>query len=321
MTRYLTELGDVLRDAGLDVVEVPGARTRGHGAMDDQPAGVLCHHTAGPKTGGGQWPRTAPRLFVPGYPSLGVVVDGRPGLEGPLCNLGLTRAGVWVFVAAGVAWHAGTGSAAWCTTRGNYRLIGVEAESTGVTDDWTDEQRESYPRGVAALIAHYGLSPARAIGHKEWAPGRKIDPAFVDMGQFRRAVTAWRDQPGRAPAAPANPTPAAAPALITEDKQMDIELAVKPDGTFGRMVKVEVGGVVAQRVFATFGAYLGSVHYVLTAWSADGKPYRPDPVWDGFELAEGKHYGVEVPAGSRALVIEGRVEQGAHPVAAVWHLT
>lgn len=182
----LTWMADVLRAAGLPVIEVPGWRTRGHGAMGDV-AGVLCHHTAGAARGDGR----IGSFVVPGYPSLGIVVTGRPGLAGPLANLGLTRAGVWVTIAAGQGWHAGTGGVPWCSSNGNARLIGVEAESVGTRDDWTPQQRESYPRGCAALLRHLDLGPYRAIGHKEWAPSRKIDPAFWDMAAFRANVARW----------------------------------------------------------------------------------------------------------------------------------
>lgn len=171
----LTWLADVLRAANLPVIEIAGWKTRGHGEMVAEVRGVLLHHTAGPAAGN--------------YPSLGVVRDGRPGLEGPLANLGLGRDGSWIVIAAGQAWHAGTGSYAWCPRdQGNRYLIGVEAESVGTRDDWTPAQRENYPRGVAALLEHLGLPAERVIGHKEWAPSRKIDPAFWDLDQFRRTV-------------------------------------------------------------------------------------------------------------------------------------
>lgn len=198
MARMLTELADVLRADGLPVREIPGWKTKGHGAMADV-LGVLCHHTAGPRTGL--------------YPSENVVVNGRPGLEGPLANLGLDRAGTWITVAAGQAWHAGTGSVPWCPANtGNSHLIGVEAESCGVVDDWTDAQRGSYPRGVAALLRHFNLPAARAIGHKEWAPNRKIDPAFWSMPAFRGDVDRWLRLSTSVP-----PTPAPAPLPQEED--------------------------------------------------------------------------------------------------------
>ena len=88
----LTDLADVLRGAGLTVVERPGWRTRGHGQM----SGVRCvvlHHTAGPATGEA--------------PSLGVVENGRPDLPGPLAQLVLGRSGTWYVVAAGLCHHTG----------------------------------------------------------------------------------------------------------------------------------------------------------------------------------------------------------------------
>jgi hypothetical protein len=170
----MTDIAAILRDAGLPVREVPGWQSRGHGAMGPV-LGVLCHHTAGAASGN--------------YPSERIVVNGRPGLAGPLAQLGLARDGTWIVIAAGQAWHAGTGSMSWVPgRRGNTHLIGIEAESVGTRDDWTPQQRAGYPRGVATLLEAFGLPASRAIGHKEWAPGRKIDPAYWDMRAFRAEV-------------------------------------------------------------------------------------------------------------------------------------
>lgn len=205
-------LADCLRQAGLPVREIPGWRTRGHGEFSAAGVlGVICHHTAGPATGA--------------YPSESVVVTGRPGLEGPLANLGLDRNGVWIIVSAGQAWHAGSGSASWCPpNQGNNRCLGVEAESVGTRDDWSDAQRGSYPRGVAALLSHLGLPASRAIGHLEWAPTRKIDPAFWDMNQFRADVARWQST------APQISGPSSRPrtASLMEDDDMILEPA--PNG-------------------------------------------------------------------------------------------
>ncbi|CAF5118568.1 unnamed protein product, partial [Rotaria sp. Silwood1] len=74
----LTGLADILRGAGLKVVEVAGWKTRGHGVMSSV-KGIIVHHTAGPATGD--------------FPSLGVVRDGTSSLSGPLAQLGLGRTG------------------------------------------------------------------------------------------------------------------------------------------------------------------------------------------------------------------------------------
>lgn len=168
-------LADVLRASGLPVFEVDGWRTRSAGSMQN-PTGVLGHHTAGPAAGN--------------YPSLGVVVNGRPDLPGPLAQLGLGRDGTWFVIAAGRANHAGTGKLPWVPqNKGNHFLLGVEAESTG-RGGWTAAQKDSYPRGVAALLRHLGLSADRFAAHKEYAPNRKIDPFGWpgDMDGFRATV-------------------------------------------------------------------------------------------------------------------------------------
>ena len=174
MNFRLTWLADVLRAAGLTVVEVPGWKTRGHGDMGEV-RGVLLHHTAGPLKGDA--------------PSLPVVINGRPDLPGPLSQLFLARSGVWHVVAAGKAWHAGAG--VWRgVTDGNARLVGVEAENTGLPNDpWPAAQVTSYAKGVAAILSHVGAPVEMAAGHKEYATpkGRKSDPSF-DMPAFREKV-------------------------------------------------------------------------------------------------------------------------------------
>lgn len=172
-------LADALRAGGCKVVEQPGWKTRGTGGRFD-PIGVLVHHTAGSCTGN--------------LGSLGIVRDGRAGLSGPLSQLMLARDGVFHVIAAGRANHAGAGSAKWVPNNdGNRYLIGIEAESCGRHADhaWTAAQLAAYPRGVAALLRHMGKTEANVIGHKEWAPSRKIDPAFWDMHAFRADTRGW----------------------------------------------------------------------------------------------------------------------------------
>lgn len=171
-------LPQVLRDAGLTVVEVPGWKNRGHGD-EGKVLGVLCHHTCGPLHGD--------------LPDLNVLVDGRPDLGGPLCNLGLGRNGTYYMIAAGKAWHAGAGL--WQGVRdGNAHFIGIEAENTGETkgaraDTWPAVQMDAYRRGVAAILKHIGAASIMCAGHKEYAlpHGRKDDPDF-DMEKFRADV-------------------------------------------------------------------------------------------------------------------------------------
>jgi peptidoglycan hydrolase-like protein with peptidoglycan-binding domain len=226
----LTWLPQVLKGAGMKVATVDGWEDRGHGDMGEI-AGVICHHTAGPKTGN--------------MPSLNTVIQGRPDLSGPLAQLGLGRDGSWFVIAAGKAFHAGAGSWKGVTT-GNSSFIGIEAENTGLSDDtpWPAAQVEAYQRGVAAILKHLGKSEEWCVGHKEWAtpPGRKTDPNF-DMAGFRGAVANFlkgAEAPALIPAAePARPDGSAGrptlrrPATGELVKVVQAKIGVVPDGNFG----------------------------------------------------------------------------------------
>ena len=168
----LTDLADACRKSGLKVVEVDGWRTRGHGNLYGLQT-IAVHHTATAKTAPGD------------YPSLGVVRDGRPGLPGPLSQLGLGRSGTVYVIAAGVAYHAG---ATFEQRQDNWHALGIEAEHNGL-DPWPPALVDAYARLCAALCEHYGLGPDRVLGHKEIATprGRKTDPNF-DMDAFRARV-------------------------------------------------------------------------------------------------------------------------------------
>ncbi len=168
---WLTDLADACRKSGLNVIETAAWRTRGHGPMNGVRA-IACHHTAGPATGEA--------------PSLNVVRDGRPGLEGPLSHLVLGRSGAVYVIAAGLCWHTG---ATFHPDQGNAWAIGIEAEATG-TSGWPAVQYQAYARLCRALADHYGLPLSRVLGHKEIASplGRKIDPNF-SMSDFRIAVS------------------------------------------------------------------------------------------------------------------------------------
>lgn len=166
-----TWIADALRTGGclVDETRVADWKTRGHtdGPTMDDVVGVMGHHTAGPAAGD--------------LPSFGTVLNGRPDLAGPLANLMLSRAGVWVTIAAGRPWHAGAADnpAAWPWIPdgdANGHVLGIEAESDGA-GDWTPAQLTAYPQGVAALLRYRGLGADRFLGHLEWAPRRKVDPA------------------------------------------------------------------------------------------------------------------------------------------------
>lgn len=176
-------LADVLRAEGLKVIEHPGWLNRGHGDFKDI-RGVMCHHTAG--GGPNDWQ---------------VVLNGRPDLPGPLAQLVLEKDGTYRVICAGVAWHAGRGSwPGWPTNNANWHVIGIEAVSRGVPDaqgryDWTPAQLDAYRRGCAAIARKVGFGVNNIVGHKEYSSEGKIDPAGIDMHQFRRDVAQLLERP------------------------------------------------------------------------------------------------------------------------------
>jgi peptidoglycan hydrolase-like protein with peptidoglycan-binding domain len=174
MAFSLTWLPEVLRAEGLKVAETEGWTTRGRGELG-RVRGVMCHHTASSAEGN--------------MPTLSVLKNGRPGLSGPLAQLGLGRDGTFYVIAAGRANHAGDGI--WRgLSSGNSSFIGIEGENGGrQTDAWPPVQMDAYRRGVAAILKHIRADADMCCGHREYAlpKGRKIDPLF-DMAEFRREV-------------------------------------------------------------------------------------------------------------------------------------
>lgn len=248
MSGYLTNLAAVIRAEGLNVYEVPGWEERGHGPMSDVRT-ITCHHTAGP---------TAAKDPRP-YPSLLTVRDGRPGLAGPLAQLGLGRDGTVYVIAAGLCWHAGISRHIDYT---NSHAIGIEAENAGTTwpftgkprDPWPAVQVDAYERLCAALVAagqdgrltgtRLPLDASDVRGHKEtcYPLGRKTDP-LLDMDALRSAVR--RDLADRPTRSQPRPTPAPRPTLtrllkrrtpmMRGDDVKALQRVIKstPDGVFG----------------------------------------------------------------------------------------
>jgi hypothetical protein len=164
------------RAAGMKVVEVPGWQARG-AEFPTIPNTIVCHHTATPKAAKGD------------LPSQKILVEGRPDLPGPLCQLGLGRNGTVYVIASGKANHAGKG--AWAGVNQSIRTVGIEAENPGDGTPWPQKQYDAYVQLVAVLVRSLGTTFEHVAGHKEWAlpKGRKTDPTF-DMAAFRSRVCA-----------------------------------------------------------------------------------------------------------------------------------
>jgi hypothetical protein len=178
-------LAEDCRRAGLKVVEVPGWETRG-ADFPAFPNTVVAHHTATPATARGD------------LPTKKILLDGRPDLPGPLCQVGLGRNGTVYVIASGKANHAGKG--AWKGTTSSAQTIGIEAEHPG-PGAWPAEQYAAYVKLTAVLLRGLGQNAERACAHREWAlpAGRKTDVAF-DMAPFRAAVRQHLDALNGTPA-------------------------------------------------------------------------------------------------------------------------
>jgi peptidoglycan hydrolase-like protein with peptidoglycan-binding domain len=239
-------LADVLRAEGLDVVEYPGWRDRGHGDFKDI-RGVMVHHTGSDTA------------------SAASIAEGRPDLEGPLSQLHIARDGTVTVVAVGVAWHAGVGMYPWLPTNmANWHMIGIECANSGTSPtaphrmNWPDAQYFALVGCCAAINRRLGQTSARTIGHKEYA-GRaqgKWDPGAIDMGVLRSDIQARISHTADSAPTPQPPVPvgeyadillfrgsegsavAALQRRLNEEDTTDPELDV--DGIFGPLTEAAV---------------------------------------------------------------------------------
>jgi hypothetical protein len=167
--RYLTELADVLRAAGLSVIEVEGwqSRARSSGGFDgNRPWCIMWHHTASDTSAEND---------------VNYICFGSP--DSPIANLYLDRDGnVWV--CAGGATNTNGKGGPLAMSRGtvptdsmNTYAIGIEAANNGVGQEWPNYQVDVYLAINNALAYAYGLAITDLSTHEHWSPGRKIDPA------------------------------------------------------------------------------------------------------------------------------------------------
>ena len=171
----VTWMADAFRHNGLRVREVQGWKIRGRPGTF-APRGVIFHHTA-----------SSPRAGDPA-PQLGTILKGKMSNEGfihgPLANVLVARDGTVIVLAAGRANHAGKGGPFRNIPKnsGNSFLVGVEVENNGVGEKWSPQFLETLDVVFATLLIGLQRQTVWLIGHKEWAPGRKIDPARTDAG-------------------------------------------------------------------------------------------------------------------------------------------
>lgn len=184
MSIYLTDLANWLRDAGLNVKEMNGwkTRARGSGGYSSMPLCVMWHHTASGKSWDGQ--RDADYIAT-------------GDSDAPLANLYIDRSGtVWV-IAAGATNTNGKGGPL-TFSRGtvpqdgmNTRAIGVEMGNDGVGEAWPQCQVDAMFVVSNTCNLKCGNQPTDISSHNRWAPTRKIDPATAPSVQGPWVPRSW----------------------------------------------------------------------------------------------------------------------------------
>lgn len=177
-------LADVLRGAGVEVVEEPGWLTRSAGSTFE-PIGVLWHHTAAPSSASNP------------HPALNICINGRSDLPGPLCHALVDYYGVFHVISANRANHAGTARASGPIPAGsgNTMLVGWEIDYAGdggggQVQQMTQAQYDASIAATAAVIERLGTTAQHVRGHRETSTTGKIDPSFIDLDSMRADVAA-----------------------------------------------------------------------------------------------------------------------------------
>jgi hypothetical protein len=183
MSVWLKDLVKVLRDAGVPVegMKYKYGKYAGKSWKDvgwngmglNQLRGIMWHHDSSPE---GDSPGALSWCM---YSELA-----------PCASIWVDRRGKWFVFAAGLANHAGVGSSALApNSTGNQFYLGIETDHTE-GEKWPKEQIDSLRKGTAALMQHYDLDPKQALEfHRTYAPGRKTDPAGLDLKAERRRVS------------------------------------------------------------------------------------------------------------------------------------
>jgi hypothetical protein len=188
-------IASILINGGVTVKEQDGWQNRG--ASGFSPFGIMLHHTVG---GPGE------------MPTLPMLINGRPDLGGPLCQIGLGRSGTAYIIAAGIANHAGQGDRAIAQRimdevkngiphtggdakntagekrggpGGNQWFYGIEVENNGTTEPYPQVQIDGLVKICAALCNFHRWNEHHIIHHREWTKD-KVDMSY--QGNIRDMV-------------------------------------------------------------------------------------------------------------------------------------
>lgn len=171
----ITWLADVLRNAGLEVVEHTGWKTYYKTGTWDPTFGIA-HATAAPKSQSDDV-------------QVSIVRNGREGLTGPIANACVDRRGRWHVISAGKCNTTIAGTAGPYNGKGNTNALGIEACNDNVNEPWPEVQYAAYVVGWGAICKKLGWDASHVRGHKEHTPGHKTDPT-LNMANFRSDIAA-----------------------------------------------------------------------------------------------------------------------------------
>lgn len=177
-----TWLAEVLRSAGLTVVEHDGWRQRGNGEFTDLWA-VVWHHDGSP---------------AGASPNVPVYIAGQVDADNPGANCWVALDGIWHLIAAGMTYHAGKVLPG---KPGNPESIGIETDHT-TGETWSGvELLDSLRRGTAAILGYLGEDQDSLEFHKTicFPVGRKTDPDGLALTTERAAIAALLDQSTTSP--------------------------------------------------------------------------------------------------------------------------
>lgn len=185
---FFLELAAEWRRLGAEVTFEPGWERRGNG-MSPAYEGGLVHHTAFLSS------------FASPFPALGTLINGRPDLSGPLCNVGgpvcpVNRPRLHI-IAAFPANHAGASGGRSMgplpvTTLFNRHVVGLEIDYAGLTPMIGGQRLAAliFARGLANVLGRsieYVRAHAETSISGKWDIGAgtgKVQTA--DMAAFRR---------------------------------------------------------------------------------------------------------------------------------------
>ena len=208
------QIVQAFRDAGLNVVEMPGwmDRCRCHdGAHRTDPKkvrsfgpinGITIHHTAGPMLSGDQAIQY----------TRDILIAGNGNTPGPLCLAGVDADGRMIMVGAGRCNHIGSVSQASINAMqsasfsminsqnlrgsgvdGNTHTYGFEALAPGAPNA---AQVNAMVTAAAALCRLYGWDGGEVHGHGECSNQRDFSDPGLNMGEFRTNVRSLLTIPG-----------------------------------------------------------------------------------------------------------------------------